>query len=139
MKTSDFKNARVSGYVPKSITVLIGEKNANHIALENRKGYLDERYKGEIYFVVIENKTFDVRFLHGISIHLMQTGERNDDLINWVMDELDKFSIPIFSITVKNDEKPYYPDVLISSVETSNPEIVKELKTNLAAQWRAFQ
>lgn len=139
MKTVHFKSARISGDNPKSVTVLIGKRNERHELIENRTGYLDERYKGEIYFVVIENKTFDVRFLHGIAIHLMQTGERNDDLINWVMDELDKFKIPIFSITVKNDEKPYYPDVLISTEESSNPEIVEILKTNLAAQWRAFQ
>lgn len=139
MKINSFKEKRIEGYMPKSIAVLIGKKNERHEAMENITGYLDERYKGELDFVVVENKSFDVRFLHGLHVNLLQVSERNDDLIDWVMDEMEKFKIPIFSIAVKNDEKPYYPDIVINSELENPPEIVRQLKENLSAQWRAYQ
>lgn len=139
MKINNFKEKRISGYIPKSMIVLIGKKNNHHESMENVTGYLDERYKGELDFVVVENKSFDIRFLHGLHVNLMQVGETNDDLIDWVMDEMDKFKIPIFSITVKNDEKTYYPHIVIKSELENKLEIVKQLKDNLSAQWRAYQ
>lgn len=135
MKINELKELRLKGYLPKSMTVLIGKKSK---AIEGIEDLL-AKCGGKADIIVIENKYFDIRFLHGLSVHLMQIGLLKNDLFDWVMDEMEKFNIDIFSITVKNEEKSYFPYVLINNESDNDAHIVGKLKTNLSAQWRVFQ